>query len=110
VTVATRVTGYIKRVRPDISFAQYGLPAGVTRDQWTIQTLPFCINCNLTGMFDPDAHSEDSKSASGSLGSELTTLHSVFDNIDELPYCTGTVPLNADSSVLFYKSGDSTAG
>ncbi len=65
-------------------------------------------------MFDSesDAHSEDpcsSESASGSLGPEFTALHSVFDNLDELPYCTGTVPLNTDSSVLFYKSGDSTA-
>jgi hypothetical protein len=38
---------------------------------------------------------------------ELDSLQTILNNLDEIPYCTGTVPLDASSSTLFYQSIDS---
>ncbi|KAF8971147.1 hypothetical protein BDZ97DRAFT_1651431, partial [Flammula alnicola] len=36
----------------------------------------------------------------------LETFKATFNKIRELPYCSGTVPLNEASSTLFYRRGD----
>ena len=33
-------------------------------------------------------------------------LQTLLDSLDELPYCTGTVPLDCTSSRLYYQSAD----
>ncbi|KAF8955841.1 hypothetical protein BDZ97DRAFT_1764411 [Flammula alnicola] len=38
--------------------------------------------------------------------SALSSLKAAFAEIDELPYCTGSVPLDSTTSTVFYRSGD----
>ncbi|CAA7263512.1 unnamed protein product [Cyclocybe aegerita] len=40
------------------------------------------------------------------MSSTLETVQAMLQSVTGLPYCTGTVPLDATNSTLFYRSGD----
>jgi hypothetical protein len=40
---------------------------------------------------------------------QIIAVQSVFNKFKVTPYCTGTVPLDANVSTIFYRSGDSKA-
>ena len=48
----------------------------------------------------------DTQNSSTSTKDRIASLKSVFTKFRVTPYCTGTIPLEANVSTIFYRSGD----
>jgi len=53
------------------------------------------------------ADTQNSSISTDSLRDRIVSIQSIFKKFKVTPYCTGTVPLDANVSTIFYRSGDS---